>query len=58
MKPSFTTLNKQCIGPFQKCLPIIKKFKKKEHQEPRLKLYYTLLASVHCWRPPEAIVQD
>ena len=54
MIPSLTTLNKQCIGPFQKCLPIIKK----EHQEPRLKLCYTLLASVHRRRPPEAIVQD
>ena len=58
MKPSFATLNQQCIGAFRKCLPIIKSFKKKEHQELRLKLGYTLLASVHRRRPPEAIVQD
>ena len=28
MKPSFTTLNQQCIGPFQKSLPIVKISKK------------------------------
>ena len=29
MKPSFTTLNKQCIGPFKKYQPMIKNFKNK-----------------------------
>ena len=43
---------------FPKMSAYNKKIQKKEHQEPRLKLYYPLLASVHCWRPPEAIVQD
>lgn len=43
---------------FQKMSAYNKKFQKNEHQEPRLKLCYTLLASVNRRRPPEAIVQD
>ena len=52
-EPSFTTLNQQSVSPFQKCRPIIRNSKKKEDQETRLKLCYTLDPS-QCASPASA----